>query len=273
MSLSCCTAQEKGTKESTESFFLTAHINPLQCSNECWTDVEACLRWRRPSGATFTGDVVLLSLPSADWRGQGSQPRETVLFPTLARLFLSSLNLKPCRWPWLRRKLPGMSVVYVLLRAQTKPCRRVSCGCSECVEDLWILFAGVGEQGAALQAVSASPVLHMGGHISAGLASRLPYRKLGRGVGWQHDHRQENQGPHHTPSEHEERQRQKKGSMHLPLWSNSWTRYPKGRSLPSQAPWETPDSREWYGAQRYPAPPQNAPGLLRNSFIFLSACI
>ena len=141
--------------------------------------------------------------------------------------------------------MPWISGIYVLLTAQIKPCRRMSCGCSEgqgCVEDLRILFASVGERGEALQAASASPVLHIGGHVGTGLASRSPHCKLGRGVDWQHDHRQENQGPKHMPSEHGERQRQKKGSMRQPLWSSSWTCYPKGRSLPNQALWETPES-------------------------------
>lgn len=84
--------------------------------------------------------------------------------------------------------------------------------------------------------------LHMGGHVDAGLASRSPHCKLGRGVGWQHDHGQENRGPQYTPSEHGERQREKRGSMCWPLWSSSWTCYPKGRCLPNQALWETPDS-------------------------------
>lgn len=34
----------KENKGNNKTFFLTAHISQLQCSNECWTDVEVCLR-------------------------------------------------------------------------------------------------------------------------------------------------------------------------------------------------------------------------------------
>lgn len=164
----------------------------------------------------------------------------------------------------------------MLPRAQTKPCRRMFCGCSEGqrrVEELWILFAGVGEQGAALQAVSASPVLHMGEQVGASLAIRPPHRKLGRGVVWQHDHGQENWGPLHMPSEHGERHTEKRGSKCQPQCFSSWTCYPKGRSLPNQALWEIPDSQEPYAVQGYPLPPKTTPSLLLNSLIFPSGCI
>lgn len=118
-----------------------------------------------------------------------------------------------------------MKGFYVLLKAQMKHCRRMSWGCSEgqgCIEELWILFAGVGGWGSALQAVSTSRVLHTGGHVGTGLASRSPHHKLGRGLGWQHD-RGRRTGGHgeHVPAEHGERQRAKRGSMHQPLWSSS----------------------------------------------------
>jgi len=125
-----------------------------------------------------------------------------------------------------------MSGVYVLLRAQTKSCRRMSCSCSEgqgCMEQPWIVFAGVGELAAALQAVSASPILYKDGHVCAGLAIRSPHCKLGIGGGWQHDHRQENWGPQHMPSEHGERQREKRSSICRPLWSRSLDLLLKGK--------------------------------------------
>lgn len=147
-----------------------------------------------------------------------------------------------------------MSGVYVLLKAQMKHCRRMSWGCSEgqgCIEELWILFAGVGGWGAALQAMSTSPVLHTGGHVGTGLASRSPHHKLGRGVGRQNDHGRRT-GGHNTCQQSMGKDREQRGAA----CTSSWTHYPKWRSLPSQARWETPDSQEPHGAQGYPVPPQ-----------------
>lgn len=107
------------------------------------------------------------------------------------------------------------------------------------------------------------------GHVAAGLAVWAPHH---RGVGWQHNHRQENQDLQHLQSEQRERQRRGVACTSVCIPAIGHTTQRKGLCPIKRLFWKTvsPDS---YGVQGFPVPPQNTHRLLLNSLSFPSGCL